>query len=711
MTSLHANHIKNALKSEYGAHIDLDDVKDRSEEQQNQAFLTRALAALAIRELTGYQTADSADAVIDGFHDNGVDALAVDPDQPHLWVVQSKWSDKGTATFTQADALKLREGFDLLIDRDFEKFNAKLRPMQHQIGSVVTNPNVTATLVAALAGNGTISPDTRRPIDDCLSRLNAISQVVDFQVWGLREFHNIVRAGISEPTVNLEATVGGCGVVTAPYKAYYGTLPVDSVAAWYEDHGSRLFGRNIRSGLGLTTVNLELIETLTSRPDDFWYFNNGITILCDRVNGSLYSSRSQEVPRHLSLQGASVVNGAQTVLGIAEAMRRNPAAASQGRVWVRIISLEGCPADFSSDVTQATNTQNRVTKRDLTVSLDQEQIRLRDEFLMSLDKTYVFKRSTDYEVAPEEGCSVLEAAKALACAHPEVDLTVRANRDIDLLWEAGTVGVYRMIFNHRTSVFRVWRCVLVGRSVSASLRSRRGSMLGRADQVAAHGELLILHIVFKLIDMETIDNPDIDWVSDTLRDVENTVESVLRWLVYLVDAEFGSNGYVLPVFKDPKRCKILTERAVSVIRDGEQVPELAKAYSPPVRNVGRRANAVTVLINSGRIAEGTRVTFRPVSRSEVRELTPWISREPARGAATWVNDRTSPLLWEADGKQYSPSGLVMHMQRLATGETPTAVRGTSRWVLSEMGTLLDVANEVSQEEEEEEERVRDGRAH
>lgn len=39
-----------------------------------------------------------------------------------------------------------------------------------------------------------------------------------------------------------------------------------------------MFAKNLRGVLGATEVNKQVDETIESRPDDFWYFNNGITV-------------------------------------------------------------------------------------------------------------------------------------------------------------------------------------------------------------------------------------------------------------------------------------------------------------------------------------------------------------------------------------------------------------------------------------------------
>jgi hypothetical protein len=99
-------------------------------------------------------------------------------------------------------------------------------------------------------------------------------------------------------------------------------------------------------------------ETLDKDESHFWYFNNGLTALCSSVRRLARGAGSRNVGEFM-LEGVSIVNGAQTVSAIARAAKvRGAANPLQARVWVRFISLEGCPPEFASQVTEATNTQN-----------------------------------------------------------------------------------------------------------------------------------------------------------------------------------------------------------------------------------------------------------------------------------------------------------------------------------------------------------------
>jgi hypothetical protein len=195
-----------------------------------------------------------------------------------------------------------------------------------------------------------------------------------------------VLSGIAEPKIDLEARVEHWGQLTEPYLAYYGTMATNDISQWYTEHGDQLFAKNIRKSLGLTEVNLALVETLLDHPQHFWYFNNGITILCESIEKTGRYGSSSKIGE-FRINGASVVNGAQTVAGIYEAVRRNPQDAPGGWVWVRFISLQNCPEGFGTEITKATNTQNQVDSRDF-VALDPTQARIREDFALSLGLLY-----------------------------------------------------------------------------------------------------------------------------------------------------------------------------------------------------------------------------------------------------------------------------------------------------------------------------------
>jgi hypothetical protein len=55
------------------------------------------------------------------------------------------------------------------------------------------------------------------------------------------------------------------------------------IADMFDRAGPRLFARNVRGFLGETAINRNMENTLRKEPNFFWYYNNGITIICDQA--------------------------------------------------------------------------------------------------------------------------------------------------------------------------------------------------------------------------------------------------------------------------------------------------------------------------------------------------------------------------------------------------------------------------------------------
>ena len=131
--------VRDALHHEFDQLIDMSDVVGQPE-QHEQHFLSRALAALVARKLTGGDSSDAAAAVTDGRGDTGIDAIAISDSGLHLWLIQSKWSDSGNAGFSVADGLKLVEGLRFIDAGQFDRFNSRFQQHTEHVGEVHVTP-------------------------------------------------------------------------------------------------------------------------------------------------------------------------------------------------------------------------------------------------------------------------------------------------------------------------------------------------------------------------------------------------------------------------------------------------------------------------------------------------------------------------------------------------------------------------------------------
>ena len=693
-------HVRQALLRDYEGLIHEDDLRGYQGNAWEQRFLSRALAASAVRQVTGCDYKAAGRAVIDGENDQGIDGVAVDESSRDVWLVQAKWSDAGKGKIDQGEALKFIEGLRLIERRQFEDtFNDRFDPFKGQLDVAMGDPRLQITLVIAVMGPAVLSKAVQDIFDRTREEFNRRGPMLDYRVIGDAEFHRQLRQDLAPSPINVEATMSGWIKRDTPFEAWQGTVAVRDVAQWFSDHGDGLYEQNVRNSLGLTRINSGIKETLLNEPENFWYFNNGITVLCDSIEPHWLGRRRPDEPVKLKMNGVSVVNGAQTVSAIHEAMQQDEECVDEADVTVRAFSLGQDRPAYAKRITETTNTQNDVSQRDF-IALDTTQAQIREDFLLSLGKTYVFKRG-EPDPSPDAGCSVEHAAVALACAHRSPELAVRASQGTGTLWERGSSGAYPRLFGEQPTAHRIWRLVQARRVVGAALESIRKELHGRAADMARRGELLITHLVFQLLDLEEVDEFGFDEEAMLARIPELTGQ-VLSWLICHVDAEYGQNSFLTTTFTDETRCKDLAKLVLDDVRHERTVPVLPEDYLSPRRKPRRqrRPNAVPTLVSARAIDDGARLIFHPESSSEILAVEGWLAEDSRRRSATWVNDRRKCLLWTYDEEAYSPTGLVSHIWELAGYEgSPVSVQGPRRWWLDGK-SLWDLAVEIFDRSEE-----------
>lgn len=149
-------------------------------------------------------------------------------------------------------------------------------------------------------------------------------------------------------------------------------LPADIVGSKIDD---QLFDDNVRIFLTKNNkTNQKIISTAKKQPEDFFYYNNGITIICD----SCQVTSGTECK--LTLTNYQVVNGGQTIHSIFEAAKSDYNCLGKIDVLCRIFA--GTDELHQRKIARFTNTQTLVTDRDLS-SLDYIQMLLNEEFELS----------------------------------------------------------------------------------------------------------------------------------------------------------------------------------------------------------------------------------------------------------------------------------------------------------------------------------------
>ncbi|WDH79244.1 AIPR family protein [Microbacterium esteraromaticum] len=544
-----ATNIENAV----GPHIDVSDAKG----DVDMVRRSRGLAAWTLMERCRLQPEDAATAVTDGFNDQGIDAAWVDQGTKTIFLVQSKWSSKGTGSISAGDMHKFLQGVRNFVNAEFGRFNAKFQDQREHFEAALEDLDVHITLLVVHSGADKISADASAAVSTLLAEMNDPIETVTFEYLSQKELHNILRAAATGRKPDVDATLYDWGAVEDPYRAFYGQVSAQEVASWYRDHGTNLLASNIRQFLGDSEVNASISDTLLEAPEHFWYLNNGITVLCDSFTKAAAQGASRKSGR-FRFSGVSIVNGAQTVGCLATMDVEHAEKVADARVTVRFISLEGCPPGFAQSVTRGTNTQNRVERRDF-VSLDPLQDSLAVELNLSGIR-YVIKSGAETP-APVKGFTITDATVALACANENVDLSTQAKREVGRLWigaeSEDTSSQYRRLFDSTLSAQRLWRSVQLLRAIDGRLANLRSENTGRSNLVAVHGNRLIAHVVYSQLDpcWPTIEE---DSFAASVDSAKALTSSIYKELVALVDSKYEGN-YLASLFKNATKCRHLAE--------------------------------------------------------------------------------------------------------------------------------------------------------
>lgn len=172
---------------------------------------------------------------------------------------------------------------------------------------------------------------------------------------------------------------------SAPNKSRVFTCKGKELAKIYNDYRERIFQQNVRFSLGVRSksINRQILETAESndRSINFWYFNNGITIICKKI----YETTSGKV---INLDKAQIINGAQTTYALHEAYKEGKLK-DNVEVLIRVIETDN--REFIENVTLYTNSQNAIRLRDLC-SNDEIQLKLQKILLDSYKYFYERKR-------------------------------------------------------------------------------------------------------------------------------------------------------------------------------------------------------------------------------------------------------------------------------------------------------------------------------
>lgn len=154
-----------------------------------------------------------------------------------------------------------------------------------------------------------------------------------------------------------------------------------------------LFDSNVRAFMGLNRVNEDIRQTLYDKNSpDFWWLNNGITILANKAT---------VIGKSIQLEGVQIVNGLQTTESIAKYFTEEEQDSGKRAVLVKIIV--STDATIRDSIIRATNNQTTVELSSLRAT-DKIQRDIED---VLLHHGLYYERRTNYYINQGQPANLL----------------------------------------------------------------------------------------------------------------------------------------------------------------------------------------------------------------------------------------------------------------------------------------------------------------
>jgi predicted CopG family antitoxin len=337
------------------------------------------------------------DIVIDGEGDKQIDAILITEigGEKKVCLIQTK-REPG---FSSNTVIQMGNGLNWIFganSREVSKLkNVKLK---NKIGEVcdMWDANISVNVYYCTLGDETKVPKEAREQADAITNTygKLFNNRFSFSFVGARGLYDSMQrrektGKVVKEKISYEFYQDMANMLDYYIEGFEGaicTVRGKEIARLVNKHGDNLFEANIRKFLGANKVNKSISETCGSEKDSrfFWFFNNGITIVCD----SYKAAKNPKNP-YIEVNNAQIVNGCQTATTLFNVWKDNKLK-DDTKVLVKIFSAKS--ESFVNKITEATNKQTSISTRDLMAN-DKTQILIEDYLKEKYGYYYERKRN------------------------------------------------------------------------------------------------------------------------------------------------------------------------------------------------------------------------------------------------------------------------------------------------------------------------------
>ena len=298
-----------------------------------------------------------------------------------------------------------------------------------------------------------------------------------------------------------------------------------------DDSGSlrrAFFEANVRDYQGKNAVNNCIAETLSNNgSEDFWWLNNGITILADNI--------TQITTKELSLLNPEIVNGLQTSTEIYNyfSINSQQLESEKRNVLVRVIVPES--EQIRDNIIFATNNQTNIPKSSLRVT---DTIHLQIEMYFKSRGLYYDRRKNYYKNQKKKSTEIVGVSFLAQCL---ISLILRKPdfaraRPSTLLTDDQT---YAFLYEENQNLEAYYKAALLGKKIHKNLSLTQEMTPAERSDVFFY---LLYAVAAKVINKKEITFADLGNMD--FAQVTDDIINEIKELVYKKYKELGGNGRV-----------------------------------------------------------------------------------------------------------------------------------------------------------------------
>ena len=254
--------------------------------------------------------------------DKNIDALFIDHAHKQVNIVQGKlrqtldYSEKRNDVLSFADLGEIPWAEKSSIDSFYSKLDPLVKQKLEEAIPYVKNEKYELKLFYVTTGKV-----SKNLVGEAVARASEVTKgkvtitvfdntgtMILFKDYQLSApaVHTLTLKIVSEGTIQHEGVIHRFDPKTKT-ESWVFSMAGEDIGRMFKQEGPRLFARNIRGYLGATDINESMAETIATEPQNFWYYNNGVTMVCN--DAKQVREGGEDI---LIVERGQVINGQQT---------------------------------------------------------------------------------------------------------------------------------------------------------------------------------------------------------------------------------------------------------------------------------------------------------------------------------------------------------------------------------------------------------------